>query len=105
MAAGIFPIGSLPIGALPADEIPLGGVLTIDPRFMDVINWTAQTSTVLAPYGVVPKLLNVGQWREWASFTTSMPAVAALNPPRPEGFAAWDDWAQQFNVAVRLLAT
>lgn len=75
----------------------------IDPRFMTAQNWTAQTSTVLLPFGFVPKLLSEDDWRSWASYVVNLPAVAALGPPRPEPYADWHSWARQFNQTVRLL--
>ena len=78
---------------------------TIDPRFIDVMHWTAMTSTVLAPYGTVPILPGPEQWTRWASIILTIPALAALNPPRPERFADWREWASQFNMAAQLLTT
>lgn len=76
---------------------------TIDPRFMDVVNWTGQTTTILAPYGIIPRLIDPEQWRVWATYVVGIPTIAALDPPRPEGFDDWDIWARQFNVVARLL--
>lgn len=77
---------------------------TISPRFINVVDWTAQTTTLLAPYGTIPKLLQPDNWRQWAAFVINLPAISALNPPRPEGYETWDAWARQFNVAAQLLS-
>jgi hypothetical protein len=78
---------------------------TIDTRFIDVVNWASQTTTVLAPYGTIPILRDPHKWRDWASMVVSLPALSALGAPRPEGFERWEDWARQFNFAARLLVT
>jgi hypothetical protein len=78
---------------------------TIDTRFIDVLNWAAQTTTLLAPYGTIPILRDPHRWRDWASVVVSLPVVSGLGAPRPEGFADWRDWARQFNYAARLLTT
>ena len=70
---------------------------------MDAVSWAAQTTTALAPYGAIPILHDPGAWRAWASVVVNLPALAALNAPRPEGFETWQDWGRAFNVAVRLL--
>lgn len=76
---------------------------TIDPRFMTAVNWAAQTTTLLAPYGTVQKLTSDDRWLEWARGVVALPAVAALGCPRPEPYANWQDWARQFNMTARLL--
>jgi hypothetical protein len=78
--------------------------IPIDPRFIDATRWVAETTILLAPFGTVPKLLDPEHWREWASVVVALPSVAAVNAPRPEGFATWDAWARAFNVTARLLA-
>jgi hypothetical protein len=70
---------------------------------IDVVNWAAQTTTMLAPYGTVPKLTDPSQWKSWASVVINIPSIAALGPPRPEPYAEWQDWARQFNQTVKLL--
>lgn len=76
---------------------------TIDTRFIDAVNWAAQTTTLLAPYGTIPKLTDATKWRDWASIVISLPSIAALNPPRPEPYTEWQQWAKQFNLVARLL--
>lgn len=76
---------------------------TIDPRFMNVVNWAAQSTALLAPYGTVPILLHPDKWKDWARIVIALPAVAALGAVRPEGFHRWEEWATQFNQTARLL--
>jgi len=78
---------------------------TIDPRGMTVQSWTALSTFYISPYGSPPKLTDADQWRDWANFVVSLPAIAALNPPRPTGFSDWDAWANQFNRVAQLLVT
>lgn len=78
---------------------------TIDTRFIDVLNWASQTTTLLLPYGTIPKLLDADHWRDWAAEVVSLPALAALGTVRPEGFSDWRGWARQFNATARLLSS
>lgn len=78
-------------------------MLTIDPRFMSVIDWTAKMGFALGSYGVVPKLLSADDWRGWANYIINLPDIAALDPPRPEPFTAWERWAERFNQSISSL--
>lgn len=78
---------------------------TIDTRFIDVITWAAQSTTLLAPYGTVPRLINPDDWKPWARIVVAFPAVAALTAPQPDRFEVWQDWARAFNMVARLLTT
>lgn len=77
---------------------------TVNPRGMDVRRWTAQMQLSLQAYGPVPALLADDGWRDWARTVTNFPGIAAVGAPRPDGFHAWQDWAVQFNLAIRNLS-
>lgn len=70
---------------------------------IDVVNWAAQSTVLLSPYGNIPKLIDPEAWRDWARAVIALPAIAAVGAPRPEGFQHWQDWGRQFNVVARLL--
>lgn len=78
---------------------------TVDVRFMEVVDWTGRQTVLLAPYGTPPILRDPGAWKDWARVVIGFPAVAALNPPRPEIFEDWRSWGRAFNVVLRLLTT
>lgn len=78
-------------------------MITIIPRFISVRDWTAQTTMMLISFGTIPKLLKEDEWRGWAAAVVVLPEIAAVNAPRPEGFATWQDWATAFNAQLRLL--
>jgi hypothetical protein len=75
-------------------------MFTIDPRGHDVHRWTSETGRNLAKYGTVTKLVNPDAWQQWAANAIMLPAVAAINPPRPERFGTWQEWAFAFNLAL-----
>jgi hypothetical protein len=79
-------------------------MLVIDPRFLDVIRWTAETGAQLASYGTIGRLLNPDGWREWGQGVVSIPAVQALNPPEPSRYPVWSDWALALNQTLVHLA-
>lgn len=72
---------------------------------MTARQWAALTTTVLAPYGTIPILLDDDAWIEWARYVVGLPAVQAVGAVRPEGFSDWQSWARAFNVSLTLLTT
>lgn len=78
-------------------------MITIIPKYLSAQNWTGQTTILLAPIASIPKLLDEAHWQGWAAYVVSLPQLAAVNAPRPEGFQKWEDWATAFNVALRIL--
>ena len=70
---------------------------------MEAPAWAAQMTTLLAPYGTIPKLLTEDEWRGWAAAVINLPALSALNAPRPEVYESWQDWGRAFNLVARLL--
>jgi hypothetical protein len=79
--------------------------IAIDPRFMTVLSWAAQTTPILVAFGTVPKLQHAEDWRTWGRQVVMLPALAALGAPRPDPFPTWEAWANAFNVVLRLLKT
>ncbi len=77
--------------------------IAVDPRNMTVEAWAAETTRLINSHGIIPKLVSEARWKAWAAYVASLPAIAAVNAARPEPYANWRDWAQAFNVAVRLL--
>lgn len=78
-------------------------MIPIDPRYLDAVRWTSQTSLFLVALGTVPVIRDEAEWQTWARLVTGLPRVSSLNPPRPELFTDWRAWAFQFNQAIELL--
>ncbi len=78
-------------------------MIPIDPRFMTVMTWVANTMAALLPYGVIPILTNEDKWRDWAAFVVLIPEIASFGPARPEEYVNWYEWAAAFNETVRRL--
>lgn len=77
--------------------------MIIDPRGLDAITWANQTIPSLARLGVLaPSLQDEEQWRQWGLVVMQDPRVARFNPPIPQGFDDWREWAVRFNQAVPL---
>ena len=72
----------------------------IDPRHMSVLEWTDQMAATL-PFPV-SRLLDTDEWRGWARNLIQYPQVSAFNPPDPEQFNDWQQWAERFNQVVEL---
>lgn len=78
-------------------------MITILPQFISAVNWAAQTTILLNSFGTIPKLVSEDGWLDWATYVISLPDIAAVNAPRPEGFKTWQAWALAFNSQLRLL--
>lgn len=75
----------------------------VNPRGIDMLRWAGQMALSLSAYGNVPVLTDPAHWRTWAGVVVAIPAVAAVGAPRPEPFNDWRQWAEQFNLSLRLL--
>ena len=76
--------------------------MNIDPRYMTVLEWTAQSTQALSKLASIPILLDARGWKFWALNVLQSPKVAAHSPPDPSYFTDWRDWAIRFNQAVPL---
>lgn len=72
----------------------------IDPRFLDVLEWTDRMALLL-PFPVF-KLGEENRWRDWARYVQSFPQISIFNPPVPDYFEDWREWATRFNQTVEL---
>ena len=75
----------------------------VDPRYLSVLAWINRTNLLLAPYGPVRRVTDPKGWKDWARYVVALPAVAAVNAPRPEGFEDWRSWAVAFNLSAQAL--
>lgn len=71
----------------------------IDPRGMTAIEWTDRMALLLP--GVSPLKLDPGQdWKTWARHVIQYPSISQYNPPNPDRFDDWVEWASRFNQSV-----
>ncbi len=74
----------------------------IDPRGMNVQDWTDFMVQSLTGLSQPPRLDNPKKWQTWALVVCQSPRIAALNPPNPLFFVDWREWAERFNQTVDL---
>lgn len=72
----------------------------VDPIFLDATSWADATSLTLYDLAAVPRLTREEDWREWARGICGDPKVAAFNPPDPDAYGNWRDWALHFNASI-----
>jgi len=68
----------------------------LDPRGMDMRIWADTTALQLDQYGPVYRLDDEANWRDWASYVIALPTVNACDPPLPDDFDDFREWAQRF---------
>lgn len=74
----------------------------IDPRgCRDVMDWADSITIPLAAIGVTPRRLdNPGEWMFWAFNLMQSIHLQKYLSPDPRGYDTWQEWAEQFNLAV-----
>lgn len=73
----------------------------IDPTFMTAVEWTDRMSLLLP--GIQPVRIDRDQdWRAWAMHVLQSAAISRYNPPNPETFSDFREWAYRFNQVVPL---
>jgi hypothetical protein len=74
--------------------------MIIDPRGLTATEWCDYMADELT---VLPmKIARDEDWRDWARHVIQDPSIARHNPPNPEFFEDWQEWAFRFNESVPL---
>ena len=72
----------------------------IDPTDMTAVEWTDQMALFLP---IIPmKIGSESEWREWAYHVIQNSEISRFNPPNPDFFLNWREWADRFNEVVEL---
>jgi hypothetical protein len=74
----------------------------IDPRGMNVTQWTDFMTQSLTGLSQPPRLDNPTDWQIWALTVNQSPRIATFNPPNPLEFTNWRQWAERFIQTVVL---
>jgi hypothetical protein len=70
--------------------------MIIIPTGMSASQWAGQMSITLDRFGPVPVMQTDEEWREWATVINSLPTINAADPPRPDYYERFEDWAERF---------
>lgn len=74
----------------------------IDPTFMTAVEWTDRMSLLLPD--IYPlKIEEEREWKVWARHVLQSSQISQHNPPQPDLFADWREWASRFNQTVPTL--
>lgn len=70
--------------------------MIIDPRLMNVVEWTDRMSLLVDKYGQVMQLRDPEDWRLWATLMNNQIGLsdATLNP---YSYDSWLPWAIRFS--------
>ena len=71
-------------------------MIGIDPRFMEVIEWTDKMTPSLLNYGDIGKLDDPDNWQNWARGVILINQQWQSVAPNPFEFQNWRDWAERF---------
>lgn len=77
--------------------------MIVDPSFMSPRDWADIVGSEIerSKRAIIGRMERVEDWQTWARLIVDVPAIAADNPPRPEDYEEFIDWARAFNNAVR----
>jgi len=70
----------------------------IDPRTVSSVKvWCDKMTPYLEIFGYIPRLTDESKWSEWANRVKGIPQISSHNPPDPQAFTDWRQWAMRFN--------
>lgn len=72
----------------------------IDPRGIEVVEWTNQMALELTGISLPPRLERPEDWQHWALYVIQSPKIAKVQAPDPRTYDDWREWAFRFNQAV-----
>lgn len=75
----------------------------IDPRGLTAVEWCDYTADNLAGIVAPMKISGEAEWKDWARHAVQNPRLGGLNPPNPNYFEDWREWADRFNQAIYTL--
>lgn len=70
----------------------------IDPIGMTAVEWTDRMA-ILLPVTTM-KINREQDWRVWARHVLQATEISRYNPPQPDAFDDWTEWARRFNQTV-----
>jgi len=74
----------------------------IDPTFMEAVEWTDRMAMLLPRIQPI-KINREEDWKAWARHVLQSAEISRHNPPNPEAFSDWREWASRFNETVPTL--
>lgn len=73
----------------------------IDPSQMGAVEWTDRMALLL-PRVLPLRIDREEDWPAWAMHVLQSPSISQYNPPDPNQFTNWREWADRFNDTVPL---
>jgi hypothetical protein len=77
--------------------------MMLDPYTMSLAEWADSVAYLTSRFGIVERLDDTEQWRQWSDRLVGIQQIAAYNPPSHTGFQDWQSWAAEFAIAVPLM--
>lgn len=77
--------------------------MAVDPRYLTVERWTAETTPSLLQYGFVPSEVTAASWQRWAQAVKRLPVLGGYEVPDPRLYGDWRQWAFRLNEALYML--
>lgn len=74
----------------------------INPTGMTAVEWTDRMAQLLP--NITPlKISREEEWGKWAFHVVQTSEISKYNPPNPDLFSDWREWAYRFNQMVPTL--
>lgn len=70
----------------------------INPIGMTAVEWTDRMALLLRVSTL--RIDREEDWKAWARHVIQSPEISRYNPPQPETFDEWTEWAWRFNQTV-----
>lgn len=72
----------------------------INPQGMEARDWCDRMVLELDRFGTIPIIMTNEQWKLWANEVIQLEEISFFNPPSPDGYDDFEEWALDFNDSV-----
>lgn len=76
--------------------------MILDPNTIPMVEYMDSVALLLDPIvdGIFPVFQHGMHWKDWAASVVLLPGIANFQPPDPNGYDDWLEWANGFNQTV-----
>lgn len=75
-------------------------IYIIDPQGMSPQDWCDRMALELDAFGLIPVMTHGMGWKEWGRQVIQLQRISRMDPPNPDDYEDFEEWATYFNDAV-----